>query len=87
MDKAEWTFLTVVSAIIGGLIWFVVWSCSYSEIGSDKYTQVHAWAKRFPDVRLMVEDATWEDNEISVSEFEEIEVVAIQLLIQDARRE
>lgn len=85
MDKGELTFFSVILSISVGLISYSLWSISYAEIYTDKYILVHYWSKHLPEVRLMVETATWEDDKIDKSEFREIEKVATKLLLRDAR--
>ncbi len=89
ITMSEWKFfmilLSVVGVIIGGLVWLVAWATMYREIFPEQYTTIHYWSKNLPEIRLMVETATWEDNKINFSEYREIEEAAIPLLILDAR--
>jgi len=87
MNRIDVVFVTIIILTVCGLIGFVVWSTAYGEIKSESYDQVHSWSKDFPEIQLMVETATWEDNKISFSEFLEIKKAAIPLLIRDARGE
>ncbi len=85
MEKGELTFCSVFVSISVGLVVYSLWAIFYAEIDTNKYTRVHYWSKHLPEVRLMVETATWEDDKIDKFEFREIEKVATKLLLQDAR--
>ncbi len=89
MSKGEKIVLTAIAAstavLFGGFVWLMVWTSSFQEIGSEKYVRVHYWSKNFPELRLMIETATWEDDIIDISEYKKIAKMANKLLIRDAR--
>ncbi len=87
MNKVDWIFVTIIFLTVSALMSWAIWSSVYGQIDSESYDQVHSWSKDFPEIRLMVETATWEDNKIDFSEFLEIKKAAIPLLIRDARGE
>ncbi len=87
MNKEDWTVAGVLLTAVGGIIGLVVWSVVYMEIDSTGYNQLHYWSEKCPEVRLMVEEASWEDNKIDQVEFREIKSIAIPLLLKDARGE
>ena len=89
MSKGEKIVLTALlafaAALFGGFVWLMVWVSTFQEIDSEKYVQVHYWSKNFPEVRLMIETATWEDDIIDMSEYKKIAKMANRQLIRDAR--
>lgn len=87
----DWMIVSLLIAafccVIGIPIGMMVWENHYQEIDSEKYVRVHYWSKNFPELRLMIETATWEDDIIDMSEYKKIAKMANKLLIRDARRE
>lgn len=66
--------------IVVGCAWAVLfiigWYATYGEIDESQYACVHEWAEEFPEIKIMVEDASWEDDTIDKSEFKDISEAA-----------
>lgn len=80
--------ITVIG-IVAGLFIGLLAGAFYSEIDTEKYTQIRVWTKDFPQLHSKVKDATWEDGKIDQQEFREIKELVGGILkeriIQDAK--
>ena len=84
----EMLVVVTIIALLIGLFLGLIGGFS-NEIDVEKYTQVRAWTKDFPQLHSKVKDVTWEDGKIDNTEFREIRELVGDILkeriLQDAK--